>query len=73
MSALVRGVRPDATPVVKSVVKELEKHGLIFIRSGGSEPIVHSVRSRALEVRQMLSRKPDPNEGLWKDLMKTRI
>ena len=70
MSALVRGIRPELTPVVNAVIKELEKQGYVFVR--GNATIVHGVRSRATEVRQMLSKKPDPKEGLWKDLMNAK-
>jgi len=70
MSALVRGIRPESAPAIHAVIKELEKQGYIFVRGG--DPIVHGVRARAGEVRQMLSKKPDANQGLWKALMNAK-
>ncbi len=70
MSALIRGIRPDSTPIVQAVIRELEKEGYIFIRGG--DPIVHAVRSRAVEVRQMLAKNPDPSAGLWMKLMNAK-
>lgn len=70
MSALLRGMQSDKVPLVQTTIKTLERLGLLYTR--GSDPIAHAVRARAPEVRQLLSRTPDPKEGIWKDLISAK-